>query len=168
MREMKAIARCAGALPGSGCTGWPGRSAAPPRSHTAAWWALSTTSPLLLLLSLLPTVAARTAAHPRRRAPGSVDMRAALAALYWRQGQESAAEVEYEFACTRITTGCLKYSDSDWLRRIRCARGAGRGRTAWGTQRAPSACRLAICGPASHPRHPLAWPHSQALAPGDV
>ncbi|KAI7844602.1 hypothetical protein COHA_001842 [Chlorella ohadii] len=54
-----------------------------------------------------------------RKAPGSVDMRAALAALYWRQGQEAAAEAEWNFACTSITTGCSKYQDQDWLQRIR-------------------------------------------------
>ncbi|PSC74586.1 Tetratricopeptide repeat [Micractinium conductrix] len=54
-----------------------------------------------------------------RRAPGSVDMRAALAALYWRRGDEARAESEWEFACNSITTGCTKYTDSDWLLRIR-------------------------------------------------
>ncbi|EFN55107.1 hypothetical protein CHLNCDRAFT_135026 [Chlorella variabilis] len=54
-----------------------------------------------------------------RRAPGSVDMRAALAALYWRQGREAAAEAEWEFACTRITVGCSRYQDPDWVFRIR-------------------------------------------------
>lgn len=54
-----------------------------------------------------------------RRAPGSVDMRAALAALYWRQGQEAKAEAAWEFACDSITVGCTKYTDQDWLFRIR-------------------------------------------------
>lgn len=38
-----------------------------------------------------------------RRAPGSADMRAALAALYWHQGKEEQAEDEWEFACNKIT-----------------------------------------------------------------
>ncbi len=55
----------------------------------------------------------------RRRAPGSVDMRVALAALYWRQGREAEAESMFEFACNSITAGCTKYTDPDWLYRIR-------------------------------------------------
>eukprot|EP00887_Chlorella_sp_A99_P003722 scaffold7.g3722.t1 len=54
-----------------------------------------------------------------RRAPGSVDMRAALAALYWRQGREAQAEAEWEFACNRIPAGCSQYRDQDWLYSIR-------------------------------------------------
>ncbi|KAL4436864.1 hypothetical protein ABPG75_004003 [Micractinium tetrahymenae] len=54
-----------------------------------------------------------------RRAPGSVDMRAALAALYWRQGREAEAESTWEFACNSITAGCTKYTDPDWLYHIR-------------------------------------------------
>jgi hypothetical protein len=38
-----------------------------------------------------------------RRAPGSADMRAALAALYWSQGKEAEAESEWEYACNRVT-----------------------------------------------------------------
>jgi hypothetical protein len=40
-----------------------------------------------------------------RRAPGSADMRAALAALYWSRGQQGAAEEQWEFACDQITVG---------------------------------------------------------------
>ncbi|KAK9918641.1 hypothetical protein WJX75_005609 [Coccomyxa subellipsoidea] len=54
-----------------------------------------------------------------RRAPGSADLRAALAALYWSQGNEAAAESEWNFACERISVGCSKYQDKDWLTRIR-------------------------------------------------
>ena len=54
-----------------------------------------------------------------RRAPGNVDMRAALAALYWRQGRESAAESEWNFACQSISAGCSKYQDQEWLATIR-------------------------------------------------
>ncbi|GAB4823418.1 hypothetical protein N2152v2_010464 [Parachlorella kessleri] len=54
-----------------------------------------------------------------RRAPGSADMRAALAALYWSQGRESEAETEWEFACNKISVGCSLYKDEDWLFRIR-------------------------------------------------
>lgn len=39
------------------------------------------------------------------------------------QGQEAAAEAEWNFACTSITTGCSKYQDQDWLQRIRCVAG---------------------------------------------
>lgn len=38
-----------------------------------------------------------------RRAPGSADMRVALASLYWSKGEEAAAESEWEFACNKIT-----------------------------------------------------------------
>ena len=48
-----------------------------------------------------------------------MDMRAALAALYWRAGEEAAAEAEWDFACDSISVGCGKYSDPDWLFRIR-------------------------------------------------
>lgn len=66
-----------------------------------------------------------------RRAPGSVDMRAALAAQYYSQGKLPEAEAEWDWACTRINTGqlygpegptfdsCLAYRDADWLTRIR-------------------------------------------------
>ncbi|CAK0785284.1 hypothetical protein CVIRNUC_008490, partial [Coccomyxa viridis] len=54
-----------------------------------------------------------------RRAPGSVDLRAALAGLYWAQGKEAAAESEWNFACDRISVGCSRYTDKDWLARIR-------------------------------------------------
>ncbi|MEW5317635.1 MAG: hypothetical protein WDW38_008917 [Sanguina aurantia] len=54
-----------------------------------------------------------------RRAPGSADMRAALAALYYAKGQRDEAESAWEFACVQINVGCSKYQDVDWLRRIR-------------------------------------------------
>lgn len=54
-----------------------------------------------------------------RKAPGSADMRAALAAQYWAAGLEAEAENEWEFACSRITVGCSYYQDEEWLRRIR-------------------------------------------------
>lgn len=59
-----------------------------------------------------------------RRAPASIDMRAALAALYWSQGLEQAAEDEWRFTCDNINPGqvfdsCALYRDPDWLRRIR-------------------------------------------------
>ena len=39
-----------------------------------------------------------------------------------RQGNEAAAEGEWNSACERISVGCAKYQDADWLRRIRrCA-----------------------------------------------
>lgn len=41
-----------------------------------------------------------------RRAPGSVDTRAALAALYWRDGRVEEAEDVWNFACEKISTGC--------------------------------------------------------------
>lgn len=54
-----------------------------------------------------------------RRAPGSSDTRAALAALYYRAGQLEKAEAAWQFACENITAGCSKYQDTDWLRTVR-------------------------------------------------
>lgn len=54
-----------------------------------------------------------------RKAPGSVDIHAALAALYWHQKMEPEAEDEWEFACERISTGCRAYRDLDWVSRVR-------------------------------------------------
>jgi len=65
-----------------------------------------------------------------RRAPGSVDMRAALSAIYWSRGDETRAEETWKQACDMINSGqlreggsvydgCEKYKDMDWLRRIR-------------------------------------------------
>lgn len=44
-----------------------------------------------------------------RRAPGSSDMRAALAALYWSKGRIEEAEEQWDYACTKITEGCRMY-----------------------------------------------------------
>ena len=54
-----------------------------------------------------------------RRAPGSADMRAALAAQLWAANQEDEAEAMWNFACSNITVGCSKYQDEQWLREIR-------------------------------------------------
>ena len=35
------------------------------------------------------------------------------------QGKEAAAEYEWNFACDRISVGCSRYTDRDWLSRIR-------------------------------------------------
>ena len=35
------------------------------------------------------------------------------------QGKEAAAESEWNFACDRISVGCSRYTDRDWLSRIR-------------------------------------------------
>ncbi len=55
-----------------------------------------------------------------RRAPGSADMRVALASLYWSKGEEAAAESEWEFACNKITGewvggwACLRVTFVRW------------------------------------------------------
>ena len=67
----------------------------------------------------MPLACCRWHLPPCRKAPGSVDMRAALAALLWEAGREAEAEGEWGFACTAIATGCKKYQDGDWLSRIR-------------------------------------------------
>lgn len=54
-----------------------------------------------------------------RRAPGSADIRVALAAQYWHNGQQGAAEGEWAFACERIRVGCDMYADEDFVIRVR-------------------------------------------------
>ena len=65
-----------------------------------------------------------------RRAPGSIDMRAARAALLWARGREAEAEEAWDWACDKINSGelrkggsvldgCVLYRDPDWLLRIR-------------------------------------------------
>jgi len=65
-----------------------------------------------------------------RRAAGSIDMRAALAAMRWSRGEEDEAERDWNWACEKINSGvlteggpaldgCALYRDSDWLGRIR-------------------------------------------------
>lgn len=65
-----------------------------------------------------------------RRAPGSIDMRAALAAMSWSRGEPEKAEEYWYWACEKINSGqlvpggdvldgCGQYRDADWLGRIR-------------------------------------------------
>ena len=54
-----------------------------------------------------------------RRAPGLVDARAALAALYWASGRPEDAEREWEFACDNVDVGCAKYRDPRWVAETR-------------------------------------------------
>ena len=65
-----------------------------------------------------------------RRAAGSIDMRAALAAMHWSRGEEDEAERDWNWACEKINSGvlteggpaldgCALYRDSDWLGKIR-------------------------------------------------
>lgn len=66
----------------------------------------------------------RELAAVARRAPASVDVRAALAAVHWAQGRRELAEEEWGFACEQINSvglfdGCGLYKDRDWLTRIR-------------------------------------------------
>ena len=65
-----------------------------------------------------------------RRAAGSIDMRAALAAMHWSRGEPEEAETKWNWACEKINSGvlteggpaldgCALYRDMDWLARIR-------------------------------------------------
>ena len=65
-----------------------------------------------------------------RRAAGSIDARAALAAIRWSRGEVAEAETTWNWACEKINSGvlteggpaldgCALYRDEDWLRRIR-------------------------------------------------
>ncbi len=63
--------------------------------------------------------AATEAAALLRRFPGSVDMRAAAAALAWSRGDGAAAEESWNYACDRITTGCAAFRDAAWVTTVR-------------------------------------------------
>ncbi len=65
-----------------------------------------------------------------RRAAGSIDMRAALAALRWSAGDPEGAETLWAWACTNINSGqvnpggpvldgCALYRDDNWVRTVR-------------------------------------------------
>ena len=54
-----------------------------------------------------------------RRQPGFTDMRVALAAHAWGEGNLGAAEKEWRFACENTSTGCAVYRDLDYVQRIR-------------------------------------------------
>ena len=43
-----------------------------------------------------------------RRAPGSIDMRAATAAMLWAAEEEDKAEQEWSWACSKINSGQLQ------------------------------------------------------------
>jgi hypothetical protein len=63
--------------------------------------------------------AAAEAAAVLRKFPGSVDMRAAAAALSWAAGDVAGAEESWDYACGRISTGCARYHSDEWVRRVR-------------------------------------------------
>lgn len=50
-----------------------------------------------------------------KKAPSNSDTRAALAAMYWHKGEETKAERAWDYACTKVTSGCSKYKDRDWV-----------------------------------------------------
>lgn len=65
-----------------------------------------------------------------RRAAGSIDMRVALAALRWADGDPAGAERDWEWACSHINSGqivpggplldgCALYRDDVWVRTVR-------------------------------------------------
>lgn len=65
-----------------------------------------------------------------RRAAGSIDMRAALAAMHWARGEDAEAERYWGWACEQINSGvlreggpaldgCALYKNSDWLSQVR-------------------------------------------------
>jgi hypothetical protein len=63
--------------------------------------------------------AAAEAGAVLRRFPGSVDMRAAAAALAWARNDGAAAEEAWDYACDRITTGCARFRDAAWVTTVR-------------------------------------------------
>ena len=54
-----------------------------------------------------------------RRFPGSADMRAAAAALAWLRGDGAAAEESWNYACDRISVGCARFRDAQWVATVR-------------------------------------------------
>jgi len=54
-----------------------------------------------------------------RRNPGYADMHVALAADSWRQGEYLTAINEWSFTCDKISVGCDRYRDDDWLLTVR-------------------------------------------------
>lgn len=83
-----------------------------------AIYAATNAALMLAQLGDLPG-AKRELEYASRRGPGSVDARAALAALYYQEGRVEAAESTWEFACDKISVGCSKYTDREWLSGVR-------------------------------------------------
>lgn len=54
-----------------------------------------------------------------RRRQGYTDMHVALAAVEWGEGRVEEAESQWETACDRISTGCRKYKDTEWVTTVR-------------------------------------------------
>jgi hypothetical protein len=78
----------------------------------------ATTNAALMNAQIGDTAAAkRELEYVARRAGGNVDAKAALAALYYDEGRTQAAEDMWDAACNRISVGCSKYRDTEWLRR---------------------------------------------------
>jgi hypothetical protein len=101
-----------------GASGFRGRGGSTTARLDGAIFAASNAA---LMLAQLGDEAGATKEVERvaRRAPGSADMRAALAALYWSQGRRADAEGSWEFACGSISVGCSKYRDKEWLSVVR-------------------------------------------------
>jgi len=55
----------------------------------------------------------------RRRAPNSSDVRAALSALYWSNGDQEKAEDLWDFTCGKLLDDCAKYQDVNYLSNVR-------------------------------------------------
>lgn len=54
-----------------------------------------------------------------RRNPSNVDIRTALAAIYWDRGAKELAESQWQFACDQTEEGCARYKDPQWVRGVR-------------------------------------------------
>jgi hypothetical protein len=54
-----------------------------------------------------------------RKQPGYADMRVALAAIQFNEGDAQAAEANWQFTCDKISVGCTQYKDMQWVRGIR-------------------------------------------------
>lgn len=54
-----------------------------------------------------------------RKNNGYADMHVALAADLWNKGEYISAIKQWDFTCNEISVGCDKYSDLDWVSKIR-------------------------------------------------
>jgi len=101
-----------------GARGFRGRGGSTTARLDGAVFAASNAALALAQLGDEPG-AIKEAERVARRAPGSADMRAALAALLYADGRRAEAEGSWEFVCSNISVGCGKYRDFDWLARVR-------------------------------------------------
>ena len=70
-----------------------------------------------------------------RRAAGSIDMRAALAAMHWSRGEEDEAERDWNWACEKINSGFSRRAVPRWTVAPCIATAIGSGGSGGGRRR---------------------------------